>query len=461
MASVESLALDPYVDSIAGSELMPVTPEAAAIVDSGELPGIGVTEFTLENGVRVLLKQTDYKDDEIVFNAVSPGGSSLVPDSDFPEASTIDDVVNESGVGEFSQTDLVKLLAGKSLSVTPYIRELAEGIEGETTPADLETLFQLINLYFTSPHADQDAFDVFQTKLLTELTNRQQDPSAALSDAFNKAIYGDTIRRGTMPIEEAEALDLARGFEIFQDRFADAGDFTFIFAGNFDTDEITQYAQTYLGSLPISGRQETWQDVAPELPQGIVEADVFKGEGERSVVQLVFTGPIEATPERELEVEAVAGVLDIMLRESLREDLGGVYSSSAYGFTNDLPHPSYFIVVAFGTDPGRVDELVEATFAEIDELTQNGPSQENVDKVVAQQASSHEEEMESNKYWSTTLKDYAFYGEQKLDMLQPEYVDLITSLDADTLQAAAQEFLQDDRYVKAVLYPASYEDAIE
>ncbi len=459
VASVESLTLEPYVDTVAGSELMSDVPEPAAIVSEDEIANLGVKELTLENGVRVLLKKTDFKDDEIVFKAVSPGGSSLVPDEDFPEASTIDNVVDESGVADFSQTDLVKLLAGKSLSVSPYIRELAEGMEGETTPEDLETLFQLIYLYFTQPRADQDAFDVYQTKMLTELTNRQQDPMAALTDAFNELLYGDTIRRGTLPIDEAENLDLERGFEIYQDRFADAGDFTFIFAGNFDEAEMTNLAQTYLGTLPTSSRQETWQDVAPDLPDGMLQTDVYKGEGERSVVQLVFSGPAEVTPETELKVDAVAGILDIMLRAKLREELGGVYSVSAYGFTNDLPNPSYMLVVAFATDPARVDELVNATFEQIDELNANGPSPENVQKIVAQEKSSHEEEMETNEYWSTVLKNYAFYGDQKLDALNPEYSDLIESLDAESIQAAAQEFLQSDRYVEAVLYPESYADS--
>lgn len=461
VASVESLAIEPYEDRVAGSELLSEIPVPAAIVEENELPEIGVTELVLENGVRVLLKQTDFKDDEIVFNAVSPGGSSLVTDADFPEASTIDDVVNESGVGEFSQTDLVKLLSGKSLTVTPYIRELAEGMEGKTTPADLETLFQLIHLYFTAPRADEDAFEVFRTKQRTQLINREQDPNAALSDALTEALYGETIRRGPLPVEEIDALDLERGFEIYRDRFADAGDFTFIFVGNFDEEEIKSYAQTYLGTLPTSERSETWQDVAPDLPQDIVQADVYKGEGERSIVQLVFTGPYEISRESELELNAVAGVLDIMLREKLREDLGGVYSVGAYAFTSEVPDPSYFLVVAFGTDPGRVEELVDATFVEIEDLKSNGPSAENVEKVIAQQASSHEEQLETNSFWSTTLKNHSFYGGDKLDVFAPEYEQTIEALDIESIQAAAQEILQTDRYVQTVLYPESYEQEAE
>ena len=189
----------------------------------------------------------------------------------------------------------------------------------------------------------------------------------------------------------------------------------------------------------------------------MVEADVYKGEGERSVVQLVFTGPAETSRQTELELNAVAGVLDIMLREKLREDLGGVYSVGAYAFTQDVPDPSYFIVASFGTDPERVQELIDATFAEIADLKANGPSAENVEKIIAQQASSHEEELETNKFWVTTLKDYSFYGtEDKLRVLDPEYDDAIRALDAETIQAAAQEYLQSDRYVQAVLFPESY-----
>ena len=202
----------------------------------------------------MLLKQTDFKDDEIVFNAVSPGGSSLVSDADFPEASTIDDVVNESGAGEYTQTDLIKLLAGKSLSAVPYIRELSEGIDGSATPADLETLFQLIHLYFTAPRADEDAFEVFRTKKRTELINREQDPNAALSDALSAALYGDTVRRGQLPRRGSGCVRSARGFEIYLDRFADAGDFTFTFAGSFDEDEIKRLVETYLATLPATGR---------------------------------------------------------------------------------------------------------------------------------------------------------------------------------------------------------------
>ena len=273
--------------------------------------------------------------------------------------------------------------------------------------------------------------------------------------ALYDGLYGDTIRRGPLTVEAIDSLDLARGLEIYQDRFGDAGDFSFAFVGSFDDDELKTLAQTYLGNLPTSGREENWQDVAPDFPTDVVVRDVYKGEGERSVVQLVFTGPVEPSRAMELELNALAGVLDILLREELREELGGVYSSGAYAFIQDLPDPTYFAVVSFGADPDRVDELVDATFAQIEDLQQNGPSAENVQIVQAQQRSTNEEQLEQNSFWANALKDFSFYGDaDKLTVLDGEaYGDLVDELSAEQIQQAAQEYLRSDRFVKATLFP--------
>ena len=201
--------------------------------------------------------------------------------------------------------------------------------------------------------------------------------------------------------------------------------------------------------------------MAPPLPQGVVEQDVFKGEGERSVVQLLFSGPLEQTSRAtELRLNALAGVLDIMLREKLREELGGVYSSSVYAFTQDVPEPGYFISISFGTDPARVQELVDAVFAQIEDLQNNGPSASNVEKVTAQQSAEHEEKMQQNSFWLSNLKDYLVYGdEDKLSTLRPEFQATIDALSAASIQADAQEFLRPDSYIQVTLFPESYAPA--
>ncbi len=273
VAALETAGIPPYVDSAVSDDLIETLPQPAAIVDETELPDLGVTALTLENGVHVLLKPTDFKDDEIVFNAVSPGGSSLYPDEDFPNASTIDDVVNESGVGDFTQTDLAKALAGKTVTVTPYIRELTEGFDGSAAPADLETLFQLVHLYFTAPRADEAAFEAFRAKQRTALVNRAQDPNAALQDALYAALYGDTIRCGRLTVEAIDTLDLARGRDL-PGPLRRRRRLHLTFTGSFDMDEIKSLAQTYLARC--RQRARTWQDVAPDLPEGVIKEDVLR-----------------------------------------------------------------------------------------------------------------------------------------------------------------------------------------
>lgn len=456
-ATVESAlaaTIEPPAEEAIAGDLIETPPAPADVVSTEERPDLGVTIIELANGVEVWMKPTDFKADEVVFGGFSLGGSSLVSDDDFPEASLIDDVVNESGVGPYDASTLTKMLAGKNVSAVPYIRELAEGIEGSAAPRDLETLLQLIHLYFVEPRADEPIFEVVKNRQITALTNRAQDPNAALEDAFVEAVYGDTIRRGALPIEAVESLDLARGFEIYQDRFSDASDFIFVFVGSFDVDELTALAQTYLGTLPATDRQESWQDVAPDLPQGVVERDVYAGEGERSIVQMVFSGPFTATVESTVELNALATALDIHLREELREARGGVYASSAYAFTQELPEPGYFVIVAFATDPARVDELVEATFAEIEDLQQNGPSEDDVVKVQAQALATLEEQLETNNFWFTRIKDYIIYGgEDRIDFAAQEAA--AAALTAEQIQTAAQELLRADNYVKVVLFPES------
>lgn len=197
--------IDPLTEELVAGDLVESRPEPVAIVDERTLPDVGLTEITLENGVRVLLKQTDFKDDEVVFTGFSLGGSSLVSDDDFVNAASIVAVITESGVGNFGQSDLEKLLSGKSVSIVPYIRELTEGLEGGSSVKDLETLFQLIYLYATAPRADEDAFQVFQTQMRADLENRALSPNSALRDAIFESLYGDTVRAAISPWKRSRA----------------------------------------------------------------------------------------------------------------------------------------------------------------------------------------------------------------------------------------------------------------
>lgn len=451
IAAVEEKDLDPYADVEVAGELVAEIPMAVDVISASEIEELGVTEIVLANGVRVFMKPTNFTQ-QVVFVGISPGGSSLVSDEDYWEATFIADIVAESGLGEYERTELNRLLTGRGLGVGPSIDALTESIGGAAPPDELDPLFQLIYLYFTAPRADKAAFRTFQDQVIAFLRNRGLTPSAALQDTLMRIRYGDSPRYSIPTVEQVNALDLDRAFEIYQERFADASDFTFIFVGDFDVNVITNYAQTYLGNLPTLDREENWQDVQPDPPAGVIEEAVYAGQEQQSIVQLLFTGPFEPGYETGLRLRALETVLDILIREELRERRGGVYASFVSAQQEVKPDALYTAQVAFSTDPERVDELIEAVFDLIEQVQSDGPSADLMAKATAQMIRERELALEENSFWLEQLADYAFDAETDLRRIL-SYDEDVLALTAEEIQAIATEILRDDQYIQVVLYP--------
>ncbi|MCB0117015.1 MAG: insulinase family protein, partial [Caldilineaceae bacterium] len=361
ISGVEAKTLDAYVDVEVSGELVDEIPAPVPVVSERTIDELGVTEIELANGVRVIMKPTDFTQ-QVVFAGVSPGGSSLVSDDDYLEAELAGNFVAESGLGDLERTEINRLLTGKGVGVSPGIAELNETIGGAAPPDELDALFQLTYLYFTAPRVDDTAFTTLQEQLLAYVRNRNLTPSSALQDALIGALYGEDSRQGFPTVEEIEALDPAQMLSIYQDRYADAGDFTFVFVGDFSVDVLTDYAQTYLGNLPTVDRDETWRDLQDDPPAGVVDEAVYAGQEAQSIVQLLWIGSIDPSYENSLRLRALEGILDILIREDLREARGGVYAASASASLEEDPDPRYIANVAFSTDPERVDELIGAVF---------------------------------------------------------------------------------------------------
>ena len=247
--------VEPYFDESLDEPLFSETLVPAAVVSSSAIPELGITEITLANGIRVVMKPTDFRADEVQFTARSAGGTSLYSDEDFHSAAYASFVGN-SGVGAFNEVALGKKLSGKRASVSPTISGLFEGFSGQASPEDLELLFQLIHLYATQPRADSSAFLSLINLNRTFLANRSSSPTAALTDTLRTTLYMNHFRNRPPSIEDLDRVDMARAFEIYRDRFADMDDFVFIFVGAFVTDTLTALAQTYLGTLPATDREE-------------------------------------------------------------------------------------------------------------------------------------------------------------------------------------------------------------
>ncbi|MDE0143004.1 MAG: insulinase family protein [Caldilineaceae bacterium] len=451
--------VDDYKDIEAVSELLTKIPEPVEVVSLATDATYNITDLTLANGARVLLKPTDFKEEEVLFSASSPGGSSLVSDEDYPEANFIHSIVSQSALGDVGYAALQRLLADRSVGVSPYIGELDEGFYGHSDKEHVETLFQLVYLYGTAANADDDAFATLKDQYTESLRNRELDPFAALMDALIAARHGDSARRNVPTLEIIDSLDLERAFEIYQERFADFSDFTFVFVGNFDVERMVDWSRRYLGNLPSTGREETWVDVAPDPPTGVVVAPVYRGQEEQSVTSMLFTGPAQDSLETRLTLRMLATVLDTLMRENLREERGGVYAYGVSAKTVPEPDSLFEVSVYFGSDPGRVEELVDALFALIAGLRNDGPREDLLDAAKAQYVRQREEQLEQNGFWLHAIERYA--GEEGVELAA--FVDMAVveertqAVTAADIKAAALEYLRVDRYIQVTLYPEDFE----
>ena len=258
--------VEPYVDVVLEQPLLARIPESSEIIERREIPEIGVTEWLLGNGVRVVLKPTEFKNDQVLLTGFSPGGDSLVTDDDFVSASFATSVAGEGGLGEFSSIELEKALAGRVASAGAYIGELEEGIQASASPRDMETMFQLVYLTFTEPRRDAEAFDAFVARIRAFLVNRRARPEAVFSDELSEVVSQGHFRRRPPTLEMVDEIDLDTALAVYSDRFADAGDFTFVLVGNFDLEAVAPFVETYLGGLPSLGRAETWRDIGVRVP---------------------------------------------------------------------------------------------------------------------------------------------------------------------------------------------------
>ncbi len=453
--SLESAEIAPYEDTATDAPLVGRPPRPAEIVEVEELEELGVRRWELSNGVRVLLKPTDFKDDEILVRALSPGGTSLAADADYVAASTAASVVGQGGVGDFSLVDLQKALAGKAVSASPFIASLGEGIAGSASPSDVETLFQLIYLFFSAPRRDSAAFLSLKSRIQASLTNRSADPFTAFRDTLNVTLSQHHYRTRPPTAALYEEMDLEKSLAFYRDRFADASDFTFAFVGRFDPDSLRPLILTYIGGLPTLGRAESWRDEGIRPPTGVIRKTVYRGIEPKSHTEIVFTGPFEWSRENRHALRSLANVLRIRLREVLREDMGATYGVGVSGRGNPEPVPEYTFRVGFGTAPERLSELIDAVFQDIAALKQAGPSQQDIDKVKEMQRRQLETDLRENSFWLSQLIAADRYGLDPRNILT--YDELIDALTIDSVREAANRYLRTDNYVQVSLYPAEAE----
>jgi zinc protease len=450
--AAEQMTITPYEEENIGAALMSILPIAGTVANTGTIEKLGLTELSFANGVKAILKPTDFKNDEILMSGYSVGGTSLYSDADSYSADNATDIIIQSGVADFSAVNLQKMLSGKTVSVAPYISTLSEGFRGNAAPKDLETMLQLIHLYFTSPRKDSVAFQSFIKRNKMLLQNLMSNPQFYYADKSSRIMTQNHPRGGGFPtIEDLDKINFDKVFEVFEDRFANAGDFMFFFVGNFTVEEITPMLAQYLGSLPVIDRKETWKDLGVRPPKGVVKEVINKGTDPKSMVTINFTGKKAYEKQSNYNLRSLGEVLSIKLIEILREDKSGVYGVGASGSSSKYPYESYTLRISFPCAPENVDDLIAATIAEIENIKANGVSEEDLTKIKETQRRDREEGLKENGYW---LGQISTYYRNKADLNGfYEREKLVEALSSDDLKVAANKLLNMENYVQIVLMP--------
>ena len=449
--TADGAALTAYVDTVSTQPLLARLPSAGTIATTSTNEALGITEWRLSNGVRVVLKPTMFKQDEILFRAVSPGGTSLASDRDFIPAATATAVIAQGGLGELSLLDLDKVLAGTTAFVRADIGETEEGLAGGATRTDLETMFQLVYLTFTAPRADPVAFRVLSDQLKVTLANREATPDTVFDEALDAAMSQNHLRAQPLTPARLNQMNLDASLAFYKDRFADASDFTFVFVGSFDLVTLKPLVERYLASLPALYRNETPKDVGMDPPEGVVEREVRSGIEPRSQVSIVFSGAFENDELNRVVAKAMAESLAGNLQRTLREDLGGTYGVSVGPTFTKRPTEEYRLTINFASDPARTESLVQAAFQVIDQFKRNGPSEGQVLNVRAALMRDFETNSRQNAYLLNRIAYKYEHDEDVTDIfnMRPFYDQLTVRV----LRDAARAYLNTERYVEVTLLP--------
>ncbi len=449
---VEETPIKPYVDNVTDKPLISKEPTAGSIASIRKMVQVDAEEWTLSNGAKVIVKSTDFKDDEILFSAYSLGGSSLYGPKDDVSAEMAPSILALSGLGDFDKVSLDKLMSGKAVSISPYISDLREGFSGGSSVKDTESLFQLIYMYFVGQRNDQSAFNSFMSRTAGILENKKSSPEAAFQDTLQVVSANYSPRKRPMTAEILKEANLSRIAEINHERFSDASDFKFFFVGKIDKETLKQLVVKYLASIPSTHKNENWKDDGINEPSGVVEKTVYKGQDAKSMQYLVFHGNYEYTRRNNLLISAVSKILTTRLLEVIREDKSSVYYIDANPSIEKFPEAKYSVAINYGADPAKLAELKDAVFAQIKDIATNGPSATDLQKAKEKLLRERETNLRENRYWLSVLSNTWFSSNADFSQFG-DYNNIVNSFTVDDIKAAVAKWFDFKNYYGVALKP--------
>ena len=438
---VENSAIEPYVDEAASQALIEGELPGGKIVSTKQITELGAVQWTLDNGATVIFRKADYEKDNVALRSYSAGGKSQYKVDELPSAEMVGTFVNAYGIGDFNSIALTKMLTGKKVSVSPGLGELTEGINGSSTPKDFETLMQLLYLYFEHPRFDEEAHNALLARYKAYVTNVEKDPAKILNDSLSNILTNYSSRNTVFNSAYVNNIDFNKIKDIYNDRYQDASDFTFIIVGNIDEETVKPMVEKYIGSMTDIDRKEAWVDHPMSMAKGgVVKKIEIPFTTPKTNVNVVYESDMKYKRENELLMSVLKGILSLRYTETVREEEGGTYGVRVRGSVSQLPSPESSISMSFDCDPEKAEKLKSIIYREIDKLVAEGPSKVDFDKTVKNLLKDREQSKEHNSFWMNSLYNYKFYGLNTAS--EDAYENILREMTQKDVQKYLKKFLK-------------------
>jgi zinc protease len=454
LANAGKVAVTPWADTATATKLMETLPSAGAVESRRELTDIGVTVVRFANGVEAWLKPTDFKNDQVLFTMYAPGGASTAGPAGYLQARFATEYVELSGAGGFKAQDLEKMLTGRRASASAFASMSTHGISGSAAPADLETALQLLHLSFTAPGDDPQAFALMKQQLEIAAANRGRSPNQVFNEKITQVTTSNHYTSRPLTAEDVASLDRGKMLDTYRGWFKNAADFTVFMVGAFDTDTAVPLLARYVGSLPSTGAASSaYKDAGVRFPTGIERAKVEKGREPRSQTMIGFFADPPFDPQEQERVIAATSVLETVLRDSLREDLGQTYTVSVDLSQSPPERGDGYISIRFGAAPENIEAMTARVLDVVKRLQAEGPSPELVANARQGAKRDYETALRQNGYWMRRLQTIHLLKGRPSDILtRNNRIDAVTPA---AVQEVLKKYLPLDRYAVITLVPES------
>ena len=453
IAEVSAAEIEAYADNTVIEPLIDPAKKlkASKVKATAKNESLGYTEWTLKNGIKVVVRPSTLKADEVRISANAKGGCSMLTDEEYYQGAFLGMVMGNSGIGKFSTTELNKQLSGKSAYASVGVDAYEHAVNAGGSPKDIETILQLMYLNFTSPRFDQTDLDNLKKMYIPYFGNMESDPNYICSKELQKTLYGNHARRQITSAAQIEALNIPALKSVHSKLFGYADDFRFVIVGNVDLNTLKPLVEKYIGALPTSKKVEyAVVDDGVRMAKGGVTNDFRTTMQQPKVsVYLTFNGDMADNAKNRLIVDLLSRALDNRYMVSIREEKGGTYGVSVQGAIEEYPVENYFMAIVFDTNEALADELIEICDKEIRKIAEEGPLAEDVAKAKEFLQKNYNNVLENNGGWMSAITRWYEEGYN----YKEEYLGILESVTLDDIKAFAAQILKDGNRSLVVMRP--------